>query len=545
MHPTPSPNAPTPITGGQAAVRSLIAHGVTDLFAVPGVQNDWFFNAIYDEGEPFDLYVARHEQGAAYMALGYAASTGRLGVLSVVPGPGLLNASAALATAYSMCAPVLALVGQIPGPIIDQGRGVLHEITDQASTVAPFTRWRGRADSPDDVSALIAEAIADVATGDRRPGYLEIPPNVLRSETTAAACAPQTVEQEQPPAVAIEAAAALLASARSPMIVVGVGGADVAAEVIELAERLGAPVVSHRSGRGVVPSEHPLSIPFTVGRELWTEVDVLISIGSRALMQLAEWGFDEDLRQVWINPDAEAAHRLASPDVSIEARAQETLPLLLERLGQGPPADTSHLDAHHETHHDAMAQLEPQRSYLQAVERAVGPDGFFVTDLTQVGYVSRMSYGVSKPRHYLYPGYMGTLGWAFATALGVKVANPGAPVVATCGDGGFMFTANELATAVRYGISTVTVVFEDSKFGNVQLMQRDDYGGRVHATDLTNPDFVAFTKSFGAHAERVDGPAALQGRIEANLDRVGPTVLVVPQGDWPSPWPLLANPKIR
>ena len=530
-----------PMTGGQAVVRSLLAHGVRDLFAVPGVQNDWLFNAIYDEGEPFDMYIARHEQGAAYMALGYAASTGRLGVLSVVPGPGLLNASAALATAYSMCAPVLALVGQIPGPLIDQGRGLLHEITNQPATVSSMTRWMGRADEPDEVSQRIAAAIADTKTGDPRPAYLEIPPNVLRAETSAPLADPLDVEHAVPDAEVVAEAAALLASATSPMIIVGAGAIDAAADVVRLAETLQAPVVSHRSGRGVLPSEHPLSVSFPEGRTLWPDVDLLISIGSRGLLPLTEWGANDQLKQLWINADPDAARRVSTPDVSIVARAQEALPALLDALPALPATNRLDITAVCEQHERAMATLEPQRSYLSAIASAVGDSGFLVTDLTQVGYVSRMEFAVQQPRHYLYPGYMGTLGWGFATALGVKVANPEVPVVAICGDGGFLFTANELATAVRYEIATVTVVFEDAKYGNVQLMQRDNYGGRVHATDLTNPDFVAFAESFGAHSERVDGPGALQGRIEANLDRRGPTVLVVQQDDWPNPWPILTN----
>lgn len=536
-------------TGGQAAVRSLVAHGVTDLFGVPGVQLDWFYNAIHDEGQPFTVYTARHEQGAAYMAVGYAMASGRLGVLDVVPGPGILNASAALATGHALNVPLLVISGQIPSAYIDAGHGHLHEIVDQPSLVAPFTRWRGRALSPDQVSPLLAEAITDVFTGDPRVAYLEIPPDVLKGLTESPTTSPVEPPQPVPDADSVARAVDTLANASNPMIVVGGGARDVPELVRQLAEQLHAPVVMHRNGRGVLPSSHPLAVTVPAARALWPDVDVVLAIGSRLQIQLSEWGIDDDLSQVWVNTDPEAPHRMGTPDVSVVARAEEVLPLILDGLSDRDVAAqdaASQVLAARIEDQKATSALEPQLSYLNAIRRGIGADGVLVSDLTQVGYVSRSAYDVHRPRTYFYASYMGTLGWAFPTALGAKVAVPDSPVVALVGDGGFLFTANELATAVHYGISTITIVFDDSRFGNVQIMQKDNYGGRVHATDLTNPDFVAFAQSFGAHAERVDGgPDALADRIEANLDREGPTVLVVPQGEWPNPWSYLMNRRIR
>jgi len=537
------------ITGGQAAVRSLVAHGVTDVFGVPGVQLDWFYNAIHDEGQPFNVYTARHEQGAAYMALGYALASGRLGVLDVVPGPGLLNASSAIATAYALNAPMLVVCGQIRSDAIDAGHGHLHEIVNQPSLVAPFTRWRGRALGPDGVSALMADAISDVGTGDARPAFLELPPDVLSGSTDAPAVNPIEPTQLVPDPADVAAAVDALASAQRPMIVVGGGARDVPDEVRRLAELLQAPVVMHRNGRGVLANSHPLAVPFVAGRTLWPDVDVVVAIGTRLQIQLTEWGVDDDLRQVWVNTDPTAAHRMGTPDVSVVARSEETLPLILAALetrGLEAQDQASAVAAANQQDQDATGALEPQLSYLKAIRGAIGDDGLLVSDLTQVGYVSRSAYEVHRPRTYFYASYMGTLGWAFPTALGAKVATPNDPVVALSGDGGFMFTANELATAVHYGIGSVTVLFDDSRFGNVQIMQRDNYEGRVHATDLTNPDFVKFATSFGAHAEKVaGGPDDLAARIAANADRPGPTLLVVPQGDWPNPWPYLMNKRIR
>lgn len=535
------------MTGGQAAVRTLVAHGVTDVFGLPGVQNDWFYNAIYDEGQPFDLYTTRHEQGAAYMALGYAATSDRVGVMSVVPGPGLLNAAAGIATGYGLCARMVALVGQVPSPYIDRGFGFLHEVVDQPSIVRNITKWQGRATSPALVSPLIAEAFRQTTTADPRPTMVEIPPDVLEEPATGPITQPLPVTQPPVDHVELDRAVAAIEGAQRPLIVVGGGALDAGSLVRALAERIEAPVTSHRRGKGVIDERHPLSIPFTVAHGIWPDVDVVIGIGTRMQMQLHDWGTDDaGPTQVWINPERAAAHRMSDPDVVLAARAEEVLPLLLDRL------DPVHRDGMHDdlavrraADMDRISSLEPQLSYVAAVRQGLGEEGILVTDLTQVGYITRIAYAAYHPRTFVFPGYPGTLGYAFPAALGAKVANPDTSVVCTVGDGGFMFTATELATAVRYGIGTVTVVFDDARYGNVQLMQREFYDGRVHATDLTSPDFVAMAESFGARGLRVDGADALAEAIDVEKATPGPTVIVVRQGDWPNPWPFLRAGRVR
>lgn len=534
------------ITGGQAAVRSLLAHGVTDLFGVPGIQLDPFYNAMYDEGRPLAVYTARHEQGSAYMALGYAATSDRVGVLAVVPGPGLLNAAAGMATAWAMSLPVVTLCGQVPSPAIDRGMGLLHEIPGQPSIVAPFTRARARASSPGEISGLIAESFAAAVSADPRPVFLELPPDVLAGSCDEPISAPLAPSHPAVVDADVEAAAQLLLSARSPMLVVG-GGAQAASESVRLlAERLGAPVLAHRRGRGVLDSRHRLSISMVEGQELWADVDCVVAIGSRMYTPLREWGADEHLSQIWVDPDPDAPARVGDPTVHLRCRAEDALPVLFDRLGASPAIDASErLDAARSRAREVLAPLGPQQEFLQAIRSALPDDGILVSDLTQVGYLSRVDYEVRAPKTYLFPAYMGTLGWALPTALGAKVANPDRSVAAVMGDGGFGFTGMELATAVHYGIGVTTIVFDNEGYGNVRMLQREAYGGRVHATDLRTPDLLEFAASFGVEGIRAETPDALHAALTRTTDATTPALIWVPHGDWPNPWPILGPRRVR
>ena len=178
-------------------------------------------------------------------------------------------------------------------------------------------------------------------------------------------------------------------------------------------------------------------------------------------------------------------------------------------------------------------------SYVRALREALPDDGIVVADYTQVGYVATAAFPVSRPRQMITPGYQGTLGFAYATALGAKVGCPDKPVVALCGDGGFLFTANELATAVQHDIRAVAIVFNDGAYGNVRRMQEDLYGGKVVASALHNPDFVRFAESFGAAARRAEGPQGLATALRWALDQPGPTLIEVPVSKMPDPWDLL------
>jgi acetolactate synthase I/II/III large subunit len=538
------------LTGGEAVVASLAAHGVDTIFGLPGVQNDYLYNALYDVGGAIRLVHTRHEQGAAYMALGYALSSDKVGVYSVVPGPGVLNTTAALATAYSTNAPVLCLTGQIASTAIGRGYGMLHEIPDQLGIIKSLTKWAARVNSPAEAPQLVAEAFRQLRSGRPRPVGLEVPPDVL-ALSAEVDLTPGGQEPRFPPVdpEAIESAAKLLGAARQPMIFVGGGAVDAAEEIRELAEALQAPVVSSRSGHGILSSRHPLSLRVPEAHVLWPRADVVLAVGTRLQAPLQNWGFDDDLKVIRIDIDPEEQARIAPPAVGIVARSQDALPALLAAVARHNRPRGSRAEDLEALRAEVAARyafLEPQLSFLRAIRGELPEDGFFVEEMTQVGYISRFALPVYRPRTFVSVGYQGTLGWGFATALGVKVAHPQRAVLSVNGDGGFMFTVQELAAAVQHKIATVSVVFNDGAYGNVRRIQKERYGGRIIASDLYNPDFVKLAEAFGAQGLRAESPEELGAALRRGFETADvPTVIEVPVGEMPSPWPVSFLPKVR
>ena len=528
------------MTTARAIVRSLAANGVDTVFGLPGVQLDALFNALHDERNRIRVIHPRHEQAAAYMALGYAQASSKIGAYVVVPGPGILNTTAALATAYSTCTPVLAITGQLPSHAIGQGYGLLHEIPDQLSILRGLTKWAERIEHPTQAAALMHTAFHQLRTGVPRPVAIESPMDVLGLEADidgieaapgAAPIAPDTG--------AIEDAAKLIAAAERPVIVAG-GGALHAGEALrEVAEKLQAPVIAHRMGRGILDDRHPLSVTQPAGARLWKHADAVLAVGTRFKHYRTAWGA-AGLATVRIDIDPAQMHRLGRPDVPILADARLALEALAgafgrfveKRASRSGEVDGIKAAVHREMQAKAGAQIE----FLDALRAALPEDGIFVDEMTQIGYVAQSAFPVHAPRTFISSGYQGTLGAGFPTALGVQVACPDRAVLSINGDGGFMFNAQELSTAVQQALGVVVVVFEDGAYGNVKRMQEDLYGGRVIASELRNPDFVKLAESFGAAGVRVDTPDALRDAVAAAWGRRIPTVVSVSVGRFPDPF---------
>ncbi|QPF95111.1 hypothetical protein IC761_06835 [Bradyrhizobium commune] len=537
------------MSGADAVVDALLCQGLKSLYCLPGIQNDALFVSLFDRRNEMQVVHTRHEQGAAYMALGAALATGKPAAYAVVPGPGVLNTAAALGTAYSAGAKVLCLSGQIPSHAIGKGLGYLHELPDQLGILERLTKWARRTKAPEDVPADFAEAFSALRSGRPRPVAIEVPMDVLsRKAQIKSAFWREPDVRAAPEDDAIAKAASLLSRAERPLIFVGGGAQDAGLPLKLLAEKLGAPVVAHRMGKGVLDDRHPLSLNLSAGHALWKGCDVVLAIGTRMHLPLTQWGSDDGLQIIKIDVDELEMSRGRQPDLALCGEALEVLQRLSDQI-QKPVADRDSRIASIRALKAEIAGkldlLRPQMDYLRAIRDVLPDDGILVDESTQVGYVSRIGYETRLPRTYLSSGHAGTLGWGFPTALGAQHALPDSPVVSITGDGGFMFNVQELATAVHHNIPLVTVLFNDGAFGNVQRMQRELYGLRVIATDLTNPDFVRMADSFGVYATRAEGPQALRSALTRAFEARRPSLIEVPCGKMPEPWPFLQLPRVR
>ena len=323
------------MNGGDAIVQSLLLHGVDTIFGLPGVQTYPLFDALSRASDRIRLITPRHEQATAYMAYGYAKSTGKVGTYSVVPGPGVLNTGAALCTAYGASTPIVCITGQVPSEFIGSGKGHVHELPDQLATLRTLTKWAARINHPAEAPRLVAEAFHQAISERPRPVALEMPWDIFAAQAAVELMPPLGRHPTIPPDPdEISKAAMLLKDAKNPMIMVGGGAINAADEVLALAELLQAPVVSYRSGRGIVSDEHYLAFNCANGFKRWAETDVLVGIGSRLQLLWFEWGLPHQcpgLKLVNIDIDPQQAVRL-KPDVAIVGDAKESARELLATL---------------------------------------------------------------------------------------------------------------------------------------------------------------------------------------------------------------------
>ncbi|NUR13639.1 MAG: hypothetical protein HOQ20_17605 [Bradyrhizobium sp.] len=540
----------TTLTGGEAIVSGLVAHGVDTVFGLPGAQVYGLFDAFHQA--QLKVIGARHEQACGYMAFGYARSSGRPGVFSVVPGPGVLNASAALLTAFGCNEPVLCVTGQVPMPFLGKGRGHLHEMPDQLATLRSYVKWADRIEYPGHAPTVVARAFQEMMSGRRGPASVEMPWDVFTQRADAAAAEVlEPLPAPQPDPDLVKQAAALIKASKAPMIFVGSGAIEAGEEILELAEMIDAPVVAFRSGRGIVSNAHELGLTMAAAYKLWPTTDLMIAIGTRAELPASgfRWPYQpKGLKSVRIDIDPTEMRRVVV-DAAIVADAKAgtaDLVAAVKRAGYArTPGRRGEIREATATAQAEIQRIQPQMAYLDIL-REVLPTNAIVTDeLSQVGFASWYGFPIYQPRTFITSGYQGTLGSGFPTALGAKVANPDKPVVAITGDGGFMFGVQELSTAVQFNIGVVTLVFNNNAYGNVRRDQRERFEGRVVASDLVNPDFVKLAESFGVAAARVTAPDQFKAALEKALSHGGPYLISVEvtRDSEVSPWAFIHPPK--
>ncbi len=530
------------MTTGEIITQSLIANGVDTIFGIPGAHMYDLIDAIARESRIRFIHT-RHEQGAGYMAYGYAKATGKAGVYTVVPGPGLLNSGAALCTAYGANAPVLCLTGNIMSHLIGQGRGQLHELPDHLGTMRSLTKWAERINHPSEAGEVMRQALSTLYSGRPRPVGIEAPWDVFGM--SAEVSTPEVVHPVSPPQVdadLVAKAAELISTAKNPMIMVGSGAIDAAYEVRALAELLQAPVTAHRNGKGIVSDDEDLALMAHAAWRFWPKCDLLIGIGSRLELQYFRWRWlPPGLKVLRLDIDPTEMVRL-KPDLGMVVDAKSGVGALVDALREMVGDRASRAIEYRQLKAEAAEALktvQPQEDYLRAIRKILPRDGFFVEEVSQVGFTARMCFPVYAPRQYVTCGYQDNLGFGFNTALGVKVAHPDKAVVSISGDGGFLFGVQELATARQFGINVVSIVFNNNAYGNVRRDQQQGYGNRLLGSDLVNPDFVALAGSFGVAGMRASSPLELEHALAKALAANAPVVIEVPvpTGSDASPWP--------
>jgi acetolactate synthase-1/2/3 large subunit len=536
------------MTGGEAMVRAAVANGIDTIFGIPGAQIYPLFDAIYRIPD-VKAIISRHEQGAAYMAFGAAQATGRPAAFAVVPGPGVLNTTAALCTADGCNQPVLCLTGQVPSAFLGKGRGHLHELRDQAATLRTIIKHADHIADPANTFEQTNNAFRVMQSGRPGPAALEMCWDTMAKEWDVEILpGNEVIERPSVDEDSLNDAADMIAGAKNIMIMCGGGAQHASEQVTAFAEMLGAPATAFRMGRGVVSEDHPCGVSAAAGQLLWEDTDLLIGVGSRLELQYMRWmgmaGFRDrppadSARVIRIDIDPAEMQRF-QPQVGIVADAAAGVSALMDKVAaRGFRAgDMQRIANAKATARRNIEEIQPQMEYLDTIRRVLPRDGRFVGELCQVGFASYFGFEVYEPHTYISEGYQGTLGFGFPTAVGVKAALPDKAVVSVTGDGGFMFGIQELATAVQHGIGLVTIVFNNESFGNVRRDQQQRFDSHLIGADLKNPDFMKLAESFGASGYRVTSPQELEPVLSRAIDEDVAALIevVVERGSEASPW---------
>lgn len=539
------PVAETNLPGRSAAdmaIATLEAHGVETVFGVPGVHTLALYDALTRSSIKHIL--ARHEQGAGFMADGYARATARTGVAVIITGPGITNVATPVGEAFADSSPVFVLSSNVERPYLDAMRGSLHDLKDQLGVMASVTSWNTRVMDAAETSSAVGEALHRAASGRRLPVHVEVPLDVLdevveNGEIKTSRLPGRIV----PDPLALAEAVARLKAAAKPVIYCGGGAVSAAAgeHVIALAERLGATVVTSIMGKGSVPEDHPrvlgaLWAPGNAVDDLLREADCMVVFGSKLGVQATNH-FQLPIPVELIRVDVDEAEmslnaRPTVPVLGDAALAAEGLVSLL--AGDDYVAPGFNLDGIAAAGDEARSSAfgAERLPYIDALRRALPRDGIVAFDMTMMSYASCYLYPAYLPRTFLFPSGYGTLGFALPAALGAKVGRPETAVACVVGDGGFQYTMEELGTAVQHRIGVPIVIFNDSTYSAVKDEQASTRGSRFIGVDLVNPDYVKLADAYGIPGVRAESPEAMERAIVGALSGDMPTIIDVPIRSW-------------
>jgi thiamine pyrophosphate-dependent acetolactate synthase large subunit-like protein len=533
-------------TGGEWVVDALRAEGVRHVFGIPGVHNLAVYDALIRQTDVTHV-LARHEAGAAFMADGYARASGSPGVVLVTTGPGATNALTPLVESYAGSIPVLVVMSDVASALVGRDIGALHEVPNQIECFKPVTRWAEAVTEASAIPTTVHGAFDLLRTGRPGPIAISIPNDFLtaRFESTSRGGG----HGRRPPCHVdeIREAARLLGGASKPLIISGGGviAAGAEAELIGLARRLGAPVITTVMGRGAISERDPLWHGVLPNGRATDPVikaaDVILAVGCRFAHRstqglLLNLSFKPSQTLIHLDLDPTVIGQLFKPELPIVGDAKDGLTRLLEGLGPGTARTGWDHRWREGLRHAANSRYTREVAHLIETLRAALPDdAIVVNDQTGINYWMEWRFPVLMPRTFLYPVGSAALGYGVPAAIGAKIARPDRPVVAVVGDGGFMYSVNELATAVKYRLPVVFLVMNDDRYGAIKWLQQTLFAGRWGEADLANPDFPALARAFGARGERVASVDSLGGALKTALASSGPTVLELKMAVDP-PW---------
>jgi acetolactate synthase-1/2/3 large subunit len=520
-------------TGADILVGCLHDHGVTDVFGMPGSHSTAIYDAIVRDGR-IRTWLCRNEQAGAFMADGYARVTGRPGVVCTTAGPGATNALTGVAEAWGDSMPLLLIAGQVNHDRLDVECGNYHE-ADLEGIFRPCTRVSRTLRKLPDLPGLVAEAFAAMETGRRRPAALFLPQDLMSAAAEGGDCLPGNSQGgtheylSRGDAASIEAAARLLANAKRPILLAGGGAvwADAAAELCRLAERLRCPVVTTLNGKGILDERDPLSLGHA--RSVRAHVamlhaDVMLAAGCRfteVFTYFRKLQVPQTLIHIDIDPSQINVNYHAT--VAIVADAKQALHAIREMLPERVQSDWRDL------WDKARAARHPKPEWLINVLREEMPEnGVVFTDASEMALRMHTDYPAYAPRTFFYPSTFIALGWGYPAAIGAAVALPDRPVACVSGDGGFVMTAQELATAVRYQLRLIAIVHNDSAYGAMKNLQKRRHEGRYHDSDLNNPDFVKLAEAYGLPGTRAADSVSFRAALRQAIQRPGPSLIEVP-----------------
>ncbi|WP_371229616.1 5-guanidino-2-oxopentanoate decarboxylase [Roseovarius sp. 2305UL8-3] len=527
------------LTCGMALVRLLETYGVDTVFGVPGVHTLELYRGLV--GSPVRHVLTRNEQGASFMADGYARATGKPGVCFVITGPGVTNASTGIAEAYADSVPLLCISSVGPVETLGKGWGELHEMDDQRASTAPFTAFSATALTAEEVPGLIHRAFAVFSSGRPRPVHIEVPLDVLGHAVDAQWQPVGLPERAAPAEAAVSEAAKLLNDAAKPLIFAGGGAIPASGALSALAEKLAAPVLMTTAGNGVVAESHALSLgprmTSDAVRRYAMEADVVLAIGT-------EWAtFEGSLKGaldvagtvIRVDIDARKLVDRVPAKVAICADSGKTAQALLNTVKDaGDPARKAAADLVKIIRADsdaALPALNQKHMRIGKLTQEILPDdAVLVTDMTQIAYSFRANLGWEKPRQFLHPKGFGTLGYGLPAAVGAQVGRPDVPVVIFAGDGGLMYTVEEMLTAADEKANIVLVVWHNNSLADIRdffVMTDID----PIAVSPLAPDFVAMAKSMHWDGVRATTPEEYRAALSAALAGDKPTLIEIHESD--------------